>query len=97
MQEITRTTQLKLARPYETADALIVAWTAACNWMSAVAFANGNLSNAVRLHQLCYATVRATVRLPAQIAASAVRVVASKYAAARTARRSLKKPVFFKR
>ena len=97
MQEITRTTQLKINLPYEAADALIVQWTDACNWISGVAYANRNLSNAVRLHQLTYDTVRVNFHLPAQIAASAVRVVASKYAAARSTKRLLKKPVFFKR
>lgn len=100
MQEITRTIQLKIALPYETADALIVHWTDACNWISEIAFASGTakpISNAVRLHRLCYEIVRVNFRLPSQIAASAVRVVASKYAAARTVKRTLKKPVFFKR
>ena len=97
MQEITRTTQLKIGLPYEVANTLIVRWTDACNWISEVAFQTGSISNAVRLHQLTYDSVRVNFHLPAQIAASAVRVVASKYAAARTSKRMLKKPVFFRR
>lgn len=96
MLEIIRTTLIKIDAPYEAAQHTIVAWTDACNAVSRIAFENGCLSNAVRLHELTYKTAK-SFGLSAQVSASCVRTVASKYASARTAKKTLKKPVSFNR
>lgn len=94
--EITRTTTLKIALDLPTAIATVQAWTAACNYLSVVAFEHDCLSNTVALHRLGYEAVRAQFGLSAQVTASAIRQVASKYAAAKTSKRVLKRPVFFR-
>jgi IS605 OrfB family transposase len=73
------------------------AWTDACNEISRVAFENACLSNAVKLHRLAYQDVRVRFALSAQVTASAIKHVASKYAAARTTKRTLRRPVAFRR
>lgn len=97
MSEIARTTRLKLDLPLAVAEALIQAWTGACNFTSRLAFENGRISNAARLQTLAYQEVRSQFGLPSQIAVSAIRQVASKYAATRTAKRKLKSPLRFNR
>ena len=94
--EITRTTLVKIDLPVDIAQALVKAWSAACNAVSAVAFANGCLSNALVLHKLTYALVRNEFGLSAQVAASCIRVVAGKYVGARTTKTKLQKPVYFR-
>lgn len=94
--EITRTTTLKIALDLPTATATVQAWTAACNYLSAVAFEHDCLSNTVALHRLCYLNVRAQFGLSAQVTASAIRQVAAKYVAAKTSKHILKRPVFFR-
>lgn len=96
MVEITRTSQVRIDLPAETALALVRAWTDACNFISETAFTNGRMSNAVTLHKLIYATVRERFGLSAQVTGSAIRQVAAKYATARTIKRELRKPVFFR-
>lgn len=94
--EIIRTTKIKLDMSVETAQQTLDEWSAACNLISRVAFDNGNLTNTVKLHRLVYADVRARFRLSAQVVQSAVRHVASKYAAIKSAKKKPKRPVFFK-
>lgn len=94
--EITRTTTIKIALDLATATDTVQAWTAACNYLSGVAFEHDCLSNTVALHRLSYENVRAQFGLSAQVTASAIRQVASKYAAAKTSKRVLKRPVFFR-
>src|SRR3990167_8794586 len=96
MSEITRTTKLKISLDLDVARRIVGAWTDACNYVSRIAFDNGKLSNAVRLHKLTYAEVRGQFGLPSQIAASTVRHVASKYAALRTAKKIPKRPLQFR-
>ena len=95
MSEIVRTIKLKVELPLDVARLTVDAWTAACNKVSRIAFDNGCLSNAVRLHAICYETARAT-GLSAQVAQSCIRHVASKYAAARANKHVLKAPAVFK-
>lgn len=97
MSVIQRTTCLKLDLPLDVAEQMVSAWTDACNFISRIAFDNGCISNAVRLQELTYNAVREQFGLPSQIAVSAIRQVASKYAAARTAKRKLKGPIQFNR
>jgi len=96
MVEITRTTKLKIGLPFDTAQSTVQAWTDACNYVSQVAFKNSFLSNAARLHKLTYSEVRKRFGLTAQVSQSVIRHVASKYVAARTAKRKLKAPVKFR-
>ncbi len=95
MSEVVRTTLIKVDLPFEVVKHTVIAWTDACNAVSRIAFENGKISNAVRLQQLCYETAK-SFGLSAQVAVSCIRQVASKYAAARTAKKNLKKPVIFK-
>lgn len=94
--EITRTTRIKIDLDLDVAQRTVQAWTDACNFVSVVAFENGNQSNAVRLHGLTYRDVRERFGLSAQVAASCIRHVTSKYAALRTAKKLPRKPVSFK-
>ncbi len=94
--EIIRTTSLKISLSLDIAQRTIQQWTAACNFISGVAFEQGSLSNAVQLHNLTYQTLRANSDLNAQVVQSAIRVVASKYAGAKTNQRTLTQPVFFR-
>jgi IS605 OrfB family transposase len=96
MSEIIRTTLIKIDVPYEAAQHTVAAWTGACNAVSRIAFENGCLSNAIRLQKLAYETAK-SFSLSAQVAISCIRQVASKYASARTAKKTLKKPVSFNR
>lgn len=96
MSEITRTSKIKIGLDLGVARRTAEVWAVACNYISRIAFENGKLSNAVRLHRLTYAEVRGQFGLPSQVAASAVRHVASKYAALRTSKKSPKHPVQFK-
>jgi IS605 OrfB family transposase len=50
----------------------------------------------VHLHRLVYSDIRARFGLSAQVTQNAIRHVASKYAAARTTKKTLKKPVYFR-
>jgi putative transposase len=95
MPEITRTIKLKLGLPLESANRTISAWTAACNAVSRIAFENGCISNAVRLQHLGYEAAK-SFGLSAQVAVSCIRVVASKYAAARTNKIRLTAPAVFR-
>jgi IS605 OrfB family transposase len=95
MSEVIRTTQIKIDLPFEAARNTLLAWTEAGNALSRIAFENGKLSNAVRLQQFGYETAK-SFGLSAQVAVSCIRQVASKYAAARTAKKNLKGPVTFK-
>lgn len=95
MPEITRTVKLKLDLPLNTARRTVSAWTDACNAVSRIAFENGCLSNAVRLHALGYGAAR-EAGLSAQVAQSCIRHVASKYAAARSNKHVLTAPAQFR-
>lgn len=96
MSEIIRTTKLKIDLPFDTAKRTVQAWTDACNYVSEVAFHNSCLSNAVKLQKLTYSEVRKRFKLSSQVSVSAIRHVASKYTAARTAKKKLKRPVKFR-
>lgn len=93
--EIVRTTKTRLDMDIATAQPTVEAWSAACNDISRIAFERGCLSNAVHLHRLVYSDIRARFGLSAQVAQNAIRHVASKYAAARTKKIKLKRPVVF--
>ncbi len=95
--EIARTTKVRLDLDSNTVQRTVEAWSAACNYISGVAFEHGRLSNAVHLHRLVYGDIRARFGLSAQVTQNAIRHVASKYASARTAKKTLKKPVSFGR
>jgi predicted transposase len=95
--EITRTTRLRIDADAAAYIATVEAWSGACNEISRRAFEHGGLSNAVRLHRLVYREVRERFGLSAQVTENAIRHVAAKYAAARTAQRVLKRPVAFRR
>ena len=95
--EIVRTTKMRLEIDASLVQKTVEAWTSACNHISRIAFEQGCLSNTVRLHNLVYRDVRNLFGLSAQVAANAIRHVASKYAGARTAKKILKKPVAFTR
>ncbi len=95
MPEITRIVKLKIGLPLDTARKTISAWTVACNTVSQIAFENGCLSNAVRLHALGYGAARAA-GLSAQVAQSCIRHVASKYAAARSNKHVITAPAQFR-
>jgi putative transposase len=94
--EIIRIISLKIFLSLDIAQRTVQQWTHACNFISKIAFKQGCLSNAVQLHDLTYETLRASTDLSAQVVQSAIRVVASKYATARTQKRTLMKPVFFR-
>jgi len=96
MPEVVRTVKLKVDLPYDAARRTVEAWTRACNAVSKIAFENGGLSNAIRLQQLTYSEAKAS-GLSAQVAVSCIRHVASKYAAARSSKHTLKAPVVFQR
>jgi len=93
--EITRTLLLKLDLDLDVIQRTVQAWTDACNYISEVAFENGCLSDAVHLHRLTYAEARSLFGLSAQITASAIRHVASKYAGLRTAKKTAKRAASF--
>jgi putative transposase len=93
--EITRTTKLRLDMDVPTVQRTVEVWSSACNYISRAAFERGCLSNAVRLHSLVYQDVRRLFGLSAQVTQNAIRHVAAKYASARTAKKTLDKPVFF--
>lgn len=95
MPEVTRTVKLKIDLPLDVAWRTISAWTESCNAVSKIAFENGCISNAIRLQQLAYDTAKG-FGLSAQVSVSCIRVVASKYAAARINKVMLKVPVFFR-
>ena len=95
MLEIIRTVKLKIDMPHDAARRTVDAWTVACNKVSRIAFDNGCLSNAVRLHGLAYDIAR-SAGLSAQVAQSCIRHVASKYAAARSNKHVLKAPAVFR-
>jgi IS605 OrfB family transposase len=95
--EITRTTRLRIDADAAACSATVATWSDACNEISRIAFENGCLSNAVKLHRLVYPDIRERFGLSAQVTASAIKHVASQYAAARTAKRTLKRPVSFRR
>ncbi len=94
--EIVRTTKLRLDMNPAVVQRTMQAWTDACNFISRVAFEHGCLSNAVHLHRRVYEDVRGQFGLSAQVTQNAIRHVASKYAAARTAKRTLRGPVTFR-
>ena len=94
--EITRTTRLKIDLDLEVANRTIQAWTDACNFISQAAFEHGCLSRAAQLHELTYHAAREQFGLSAQITASAIRQVASKYAALRASKITPQKPVHFR-
>ena len=93
--EIVRTTETRLDVDVATVQRAVESWSAACNDISQRAFARGCLSNAVHLHRLVYSDICARFGLSAQVAQNAIRHVASKYAAARTKKIELKRPVVF--
>lgn len=95
MPEITRTAKLKIDLPLDIARRTVSAWVEACNAVSRIAFENGCLSNAVRLHALGYGVAR-QAGLSAQVAQSCIRHVASKYAAARSNKHVLTAPAQFR-
>lgn len=96
MPELVRTTRLKIKLPLSVAERTVRAWTDACNYISTAAFAYDCMSNHIKLHNLLYEEVRARFGLSSQITQSALRHVGGKYAAARTTRRTLTKPIHFK-
>ncbi|ABA57701.1 transposase [Nitrosococcus oceani ATCC 19707] len=93
--EIVRTTKTRLDWDVAAAKRTVEAWSAACNDISQQAFAQGCLSNTVRLHRLVYRDIRTRFGLSAQVAQNAIRHVASKYAGARIKKIQLKRPVTF--
>ena len=93
--EITRTVKLRVDIPRNAALRTMEAWTRACNLVSEIAFDHGCLSNAIRLHTLAYAAAK-SAGLSAQVAQSCIRHVASKYAAVRSNKHTLKSPCVFK-
>ena len=93
--EVTRTVKLKLGLSRNIAARTVDAWTRACNVVSRIAFDAGKLSNAVRLHALAYAAAKAC-GLSAQVAASCIRHVASKYAAVRSNGHKIDAPCSFR-
>jgi IS605 OrfB family transposase len=95
MLEIIRTTLIKIDIPFDSAQRTVMAWTDACNAVSRIAFEHDKISNAVKLQQLGYETAK-SFGLSAQVAVSCIRQVASKYAAARTAKKILTRPVSFR-
>ncbi len=97
MTELTRTLQIQLDLPLDVVERTIQEFLDVCNYVSAVSFENGCISNNVRLHKLTYAEVRARFRLSSQMACNAIRHVASKYAVLRTQKQTPDKPVVFTR
>lgn len=93
---IIRALKLKLYMPYEAAERTVQSWTDACNLVSRIAFENGNISNAVKLHKLAYEAAKST-GLSAQIAASCIRHVGAKYAAVRRNKHVIRAPCLFRR
>jgi len=97
MSENIRTVKVKIDIPLAVAERTVAAWTDACNTISGVAFGYDCLSNAIRLHKLTYQDVRHKFNLSAQVAASAIRHVASKYASARTDKRIPQRQIHFRK
>lgn len=93
--EIIRTHKIKLDVPVETVQPILDAWHQACNLASELAFANGCVRNAVKLHRLCYAELKA-LGLSAQVAQSAIRHVASKYVTLYKLKRKPERPAYFR-
>jgi IS605 OrfB family transposase len=94
--EIKRTIRLKIDLDLTVAERTVQAWTSACNFISQVAFEHGCLSRAVELHELTYNAAREQFGLSAQITASAIRQVASRYTALRTKKITPEKAVHFR-
>jgi transposase len=97
MIEIIHTLQMKLDIPLDIVKRTIQAFLDACNYSSAVSFANGGISNSIYLHHLTYTLVRAQFKLSSQISCNAIRHVASKYAALRTQKQYPRRPIVFSR
>lgn len=93
--EIVRTHIIKLDLAPTAVQPTLDAWRAACNYASRVAFENGCVRNAVKLHALTYEAVK-SFGLSAQVAQSAIRHVASKYAALHKLKRTPTKPAHFR-
>jgi transposase len=96
MTELTRTLQIQLDLPLDVAKRTIQEFLDVCNYVSAVSFEHGCISNNVRLHKLTYAQVRARFKLSSQLSCNAIRQVASKYAVLRSQSQTPEKPVVFK-
>lgn len=97
MTERTRTLQIQLDIPLDVVKRTIQEFLDVCNYVSAVSFAHGGVSNNVRLHKLTYADVRTRFHLSSQMACNAIRHVASRYAALRAHKQTPAKPVVFER
>lgn len=76
---------------------LCAEWLKVCNAVSKISFDNGNISNNIRLHKLCYSEMREKYDLSSQMTCNAIRYVASKYATIKSNKQKIDKPVFFKK
>lgn len=95
--DITRTTKLKIDLDFVSAKQTIERWNKACNFISQIAFANLLVAhNTVKLNHLTYEAVRSQFGLSAQVTQNAVRQVAAKYQAVKTAKLRLRKAIYFK-
>jgi putative transposase len=95
--ELTRTAKIKIELDMDTALRTLQEWNAVCNHMSVVCFANPRVAyNKVAIQKLVYEDVRHRFNLSSQVAISAIRQVTAKYQSAKTAKRTLKRPIYFK-
>lgn len=95
--EIVRTAKLKLDIDLDTTKQTIASWNEACNFISKICFANIEVAhNTVKVNNLVYQDVRAEFGLSAQVTQNAIRQVSAKYQSAKTTKRNLKRPIYFK-
>jgi IS605 OrfB family transposase len=95
--EIVRTVKVKIGLNANIAKRTVTTWNEACNFISRFAFDNPAFArNTVRLHDALYGEVKSRFGLSAQVVQSAIRQVAAKYRAAKTAKRTLKRPIYFR-
>jgi IS605 OrfB family transposase len=93
--EVTLTAKLKLDLPLPVAAEFIRAYTDACNFASEIAFRSRRPSNRDDLNTAVYGPLRETYHLSAQVAQSASRAVAGKYAALKKLGHQPTEPVSF--
>lgn len=95
--EITRTTKLKLGIDADIAKRTIEEWNAVCNEISSVCFDSISVAhNKIAIQKIVYNDIRERFGLSSQVTVSAIRQVTAKYQSAKTAKRNLKRPIYFK-
>src|SRR5262245_32513339 len=93
--EVVLACKLKIAYPIDEAKAFLSSYTAACNFLSTTAFSLKDPSHKKILNDLCYQEVRKAFGLKSQVAQSAIRGVAARYATLKSLKQPAKTPIVF--